>query len=585
MVRTHRVSLGHAMQSKTLFLTLLAASLSACAQMPDWGPGSRTDSSVVLAQATSDGQPEPVPFTPQLMYQFLLGEIAGQRGELRLSAEAYSDLAARTRDVRVARRATELALYARQGGLALRNARLWLELEPDSVKAQQTLASLLVGAGQLAEARPYLERWLQSGAPEQVFMQLHSLFARTTDRQAVATLVSDLAAAYPALAEARFAVGQAAWQAGQGGNALSALDDALRLKPEWEHAALFRAQVLQQKESDAAAIDFLESYLKARPGAAAVRMAYAKQLARAGRLEESRQSFALLAEAEPTNPEPHFALGLVAMQANELDTARSSFLKALDLDYPESSVVRYYLGQIAEAKGALEQSLEWYKSVGGVQAFDAGLRAGMVMGRMGRMEEARSWLARLTVGNEAQAVRLVQADAELLRDAKRYEEAFQVFDAALSRHVDNLDLLYDRAMVAEKLGRLDALERDLRRMIQLKPDYAHAYNALGYTLADRTNRLKEAIELLEKAIALAPDDPFIQDSMGWALYKAKRYPEAAVYLRKAYAARPDPEIAAHLGEVLWMLGEKEEAQRIWQGGLKSFPDNESLRETLSRLAP
>lgn len=569
------------MFSKISLLTLMVVSLSACAQSPVVAQADGASNATVAEK----GPAVRSQLTPQLMYQFLLGEIAGQRGDLKLSAEAYADLAQRTKDARVARRATEIALYARQSSLALRNAKLWLELEPDSLKAQQTLASLLVGTGRLADAKPYLESWIKAGKPDQVFMQLNNLFARHGDKAAVASLVGDLAAAYPALPEARFAVGQAAWQAGQGLNALNALTDALRLKPDWEHAVLYKAQVLQQKDGDEAAVVYMGAYLKDFPNAKDVRMAYAKQLARAGRLEESRQAFDILVRDMPDNPEPHFALGLVAMQGNDLDNARASFEKALQLDYPEKGVVHYSLGQIAEAKGDYPAAIEAYKAVTGHQQFDANLRVGMVLGKSGRMQEGREWLKQLNPISEAQGVRIAQAEAELLRDNKKFAESFTVFDQALGRYPDNLELLYDRAMAAEKLSRLDVLEKDLRRMIQLKPDYAHAYNALGYTLADRTDRLKEAIELLEKAINLAPDDPFIQDSMGWALFKAKRYAESVEYLRRAYAGRDDPDIAAHLGEVLWMKGERDEARRIWQGGLKAHPDNESLRETLSRLAP
>lgn len=573
------------MKIKPFFLALLAVSLSACAQSPVGAQ--QAAAAVASPQESGKKKPEkkPAELTPQLLYQFLLGEIAGQRGELKLSAEAYADLAARTRDARVARRATEIALYARQTKLALRNAQLWQELEPDALKAKQTVASLLVSSGHLAEARPYLEDWIKAGKPERVFMQLHSLFARHGDKQAVASLVADLASAYPALPEARYAVAQAAWQAGQGLNAVKALDETLRLKPDWEHAVLFKAQILQQKDGDQAALEFMAQYLKDQPQARDVRLAYAKQLARAGRMDEAREAFAVLVREAPDNPEPHFALGLVAMQGNDLDNARASFERALELGYAEKGVVNYSLGQIAEAKGEFEAAMERYKAVTGRQEFEAGLRVALVLGKAGRLQEGREWLAQMSPNSEAQGVRIAQAEAELLRDLKRYAEVFEVFAKALERYPDNLELLYDRAMAAEKLDRLDVLEQDLRRMIELKPDYAHAYNALGYTLADRTQRLDEAVELLQKALNLAPNDPFILDSMGWALFKVKRYGEAVEFLRRAYAGRPDPEIAAHLGEVLWTMGQKDEARRVWQGGLKAHPDNESLRETLSRLAP
>ena len=594
------------MNTTSLFPSLLAVSLlvsvSACAQSPDGianggttiktignSSGSTSDSATVASQTAALTQVRDSQLTPQLMYQFLLGEIAGQRGEMKLSAEAYADLAVRTRDARVARRATEVALYARQSGLALRNARLWQELEPDSAKAQQTLASLLVSGGRLSEAKPYVESWLKHGKPEQVFLQMHSLLSRQADKQAVLGMVTGLAAGYPALPEAHFAVAQAAWQAGQGGTALGSIDAALKLKPDWQTALLFKAQVLQQKDSDAAAIAVMASHLQLYPFASEVRTAYAKQLARAGRMDEAKEAFSTLIQQMPENPEPHFALGLVAMQGNDLNAAEASFKRALELRYEDEGTLNFLLGQVSEAQGAAEVAIARYKTVTGRQQLDAGLRAAMLMGKAGRLPEARAWLAEMAALQSANAddriARIAQTESQLLRDAKRYAEAFDVLDKALLRVPDGIELLYDRAMAAEKLNRLDVLERDLRRMIELKPDYAHAYNALGYTLADRTNRLSEAVTLLEKALSLAPEDPFILDSMGWALYKTKRYSEAISFLRRAYQARPDPDIAAHLGEVLWVKGERDEARKIWQNGLKLHPDNETLREVQSRLAP
>jgi tetratricopeptide (TPR) repeat protein len=562
------------MNAKPFCVALLAVSVSACAQSP------------VSDRPVEPVQPAVQGLTSQVLYQFLLGEIAGQRGELRLSAEAYSDLAARTRDARVARRATEVALYARQPQQALKNARLWQELEPNSPKALQTLASLLVSSGRLAEAKPYLNTWIRTGKGGEVFMQLHGLFAKQKDRQAVLDLTTDLAAAYPSSPEARFAVGQAAWQGGQGPKALAALDEALQLKPDWESAALFKAQVLQRTAGGEALLAFFREYLAANPSAREMRLAYAKQLAQAGNFTESRVQFETMTRDSPNDPEAHFAVGLVALQTNDLDSARASFLKALELGHPDEGTVRLYLGQLAEARGQPAEALTWYQSVEkGRQQFDAQLRAALVMGKQGRLDEARAWLAKLAPTNDAERIQAAQTEAQILREAKKFDGVFNVLSKALEKMPDSPELLYDRAMAAEKLNRLDVLEKDLRRLIKLKPDYAHAYNALGYTLADRTGRVQEAIELLEKALKLEPDDPFILDSMGWALFKAKRYPEAVDYLRRAYATRPDPEIAAHYGEVLWMKGDREEARRVWKNGLQIHPDNESLREVASRLMP
>jgi tetratricopeptide (TPR) repeat protein len=563
------------MNAKPLFLALLTVSVSACAQSPVL---ERRDPAIL--PPVSQG------LTSQVLYQYLLGEIAGQRGELKLSAEAYADLAAKTRDARLTKRATEVALFARMPSLAIKNASLWLELEPASPKALQTLSSLLVGAGRFGEAKPHLNNWIRNGKGGEVFMQLHGLFAKQKDRQAVLDLVTDLAAGYPAVPEARFAVGQAASQAGQPAKALAALSEALSLKPDWESAALFKGQVLQKAEGDAALLAFFKDYLAAYPSARDIRLAYAKQLARAGNFTESRAQFEVMTKESPDNPEAHFAVGLVAMQTNDLDSAKASFLKALELHHPEESNVRLYLGQLAEARGTLDEALTWYKSVGhGRMQFDAQLRTALVLAKLGRLDEARTWLANLAPTSDMERLQQAQTEAQILRDAKNYEGVFGVLSKALETMPDSPELLYDRAMAAEKVNRLDTLEKDLRRLIQLKPDYAHAYNALGYTLADRTTRIPEAIELLEKALKLEPDDPFILDSMGWALFKAKRFGEAADYLRRAYGAKPDPEIAAHFGEALWMKGDKEEARRVWKNGLQIHPDNESLRDVASRLMP
>ena len=564
---------------KSGFLVMLSVSLSACAQSPVVKTAAPVAESAPLSPAKSG-------LTSQVLYQFLLGEIAGQRGELKLSAEAYADLAVKTRDARIAKRATEVALYARLAPLALKSARLWQELEPTSPKALQTLSSLLVGSGRMAEARPYLQAWLKTGTGGAVFLQLHGLLAKQKDKQAVLDLVADLAANYPGTPEAHFAVAQAAWHAGNGAKALSSLDEALRLKPDWSAAPLFKAQVLQQMQGEAASLAYLKDYLAAMPAMREVRLAYAKQLARTAKFDESRVQFEYLAQEMPDDPENHLAIGLIAMQTNHFDSAEASLTKALELGHSDTGSVRFHLGQLAEARGNAEQALTWYQSVtSGRQRLDAQLRAAVVMGKLGKIDQALEWLSNLTPGDDAERIRVVQTEAQIMREAKNYSGVVERLTKALEQMPDAADLLYDRAMAAEKIDRLEMLETDLRRLIKLKPEFAHAYNALGYTLADRTNRIDEALVLLDKAIKLEPDDPFIQDSMGWALFKAKRYSEAVDFLRRAHSARPDPEIAAHLGEALWMNGDKDEARRIWQGSLQTHPENESLRETTSRLMP
>jgi tetratricopeptide (TPR) repeat protein len=559
------------MNLKPLCLALLLSPLLACAHPP-------------VAPKAED-KPKATALDNQLLYQFLLGEIAGQRGDFRLATDAYTDLAARTRDARVAKRATEIAMHSRAGAQAFKNAQLWVELDPAAPRARQTLISLLLANNQIQEAKPHLEAWIKLGKPEEAFMQMQGMLSRHKDKLSIANLVNDLAAGYPGLAEGRFAVAHFALQAGQNDQAISAAQEALAVRPGWEPPAQAKAQALHQKEGPDAALAFMDAFLKDYPQAREMRLTYAKQLAKAGRLPESRKVFEQLAQESPHSPGVHYALGLVALQGNDLDNARSSLLKALELRHPDPAAIRLYLGQIDEARGKPDEALAWYEDVARGPAYlDARLRGGALLGKLGRVKEARAWLGASEARNDSDRIQLIQAETLLLRDAKDLEGAYQVLSKAIEKMPGAVDLIYDRAMVAEKQGKLDLLEKDLLEIIRIRPDYAHAYNALGYTLADRTNRIQEAIKYLDQAIKLLPDDPFVLDSMGWALFKARRYEEGVTYLRRAFSARPDPEIAAHLGEALWARGERDEARRVWSASLRDHPDNEVLRETMSRLA-
>ncbi len=571
------------MTLKTLATLLIGlTTLSACANTAvgrsgDAGPEAPQPVATPPRQALS----------PQLLYQFLLGEIAGQRGELSLASEAFLDLAVKTRDPRIAQRATEMAIFARRPAYALRAAQLWLERDPDSLKARQTYVSLLINAGRLKDARPHLEWLLKNGGKSvgDAFLQLTGMLLRHQDKPAVLALMNELAAAYPSVPEASFALAQVAWHAGQTERAMQAADEALRLKPGWESAALFKGQILQRKGDDLV-VNYWQGFLAQHPDAGEVRLALARQYARMSRFEASRAQFEILRSQSQGKPEILVSLGLLAMQMNDMDAAEGYFKEVLANETADRDQARLYLGQLSEARRRYEEALEWYRSVqDGRNLFDAGLKAAIVLGKLGRIDEGRKLLAGLAVDTDADRVRLIQAEAQMLREAKEYKQVFEVLSRGLAAMPESPELLYDRAMAAEKLDRLDVLEQDLRLLIRLRPDHAHAYNALGYTLADRTDRIAEAIELLVQALKLAPDDPFILDSMGWALFKSGRVNEAVDYLRRAYDMRPDPEIAAHLGEALWVRGDREEARRIWQGSLREHPDNESLRETLGRLQP
>ncbi|MDZ7596523.1 MAG: tetratricopeptide repeat protein [Thiobacillus sp.] len=524
------------------------------------------------------------PLTPDILFKFLVAEVAGQRGEMGVAQATYLDLARQTQDPRIARRAVEVSMFARDQAGALEAARLWAAAEPASERAQQTLAALLLNEGRLDEAEPILRILLQENTANG-FLHLSALMGKLRDTRAAQELVERLAADHPTLPEARFAVAQAAATAGRSEAAVAALQQADELRPGWEPAALLRAQILA-KTSRPDALAFMRDFLVRHAGAREVRLAYARALVNANQFTEARAEFTRLTGDFPRNAEVSFAAGLLSLQMGDVEVARDLLTQTLEYNPRDPDMVHYYLGQVAEQMKQPEVAAAHYVEVTtGNYLVPARARQAALLARAGRLDEARALLAFTQGENDAQNVRLVQAQAELLRDNKEHAEAFDVLSAGLKRFPDSADLLYDRAMVAEKLDKLDLLEADLRRVIVLRPDDAQAYNALGYTLADRTDRLAEAITLLDKALALAPEDPFILDSVGWAQYRAGNLARAQEYLERAYKTRPDPEIAAHLGEVLWARGLREEAGKLWQTSLQAHPQNEVLLETLRRLTP
>jgi len=522
--------------------------------------------------------------TENLLYEFLLAEIAGQRGNAALSAQAYVDLAKRTRDPRIARRATEVALYARMNNAAIESATIWHETEPGS-RPLQALAGLLVAAGRYDEALPNLRKLLAGSAnePANGFTQLTRTLANAQDKQAALKLVHSLAADYPKLAESHLAVARAAVNAGDERLALEEARKAGQLRPDWEAPALLEAQLLQKSSVDQAA-SFLTAYLKRYPAARETRLAYARLLVAQKRFGEARAEFQKLMAGAPDGTEVAFAVALLSLQLKDYDAAEKYLRGLIESPYRDKDGVRLYLGQVAEERKNLPEALRWYAEVGeGEQYVQAQIRYAQVLAKQGKLDEARGRLQEAAAKDGQQRVQLVLAEAQLLRDANQPKTAFDLVGQALDRVPNNPELLYDYAMLAEKLERVDILEASLRKLIEIRPEHAHAYNALGYSLADRNQRLPEARELIEKALQLAPEDSFIIDSMGWVLYRMGKLKDSLGYLRRAFAGRPDPEIAAHLGEVLWAMGERAEAERIWGDATRESPDNETLANTIKRL--
>lgn len=521
----------------------------------------------------------------QMVYQVLLGEIALQRGDAELASQAYASLALRTRDLKALERAVEVAGHARRFDLAAEIAKLWLEVEPKSVRAQQLLSGVLLMSNQLTALEPQLARMLESDkeALGANLLSLNRMLSRNPDRRAVFRLIEKLCAPYFGIAEAHYATARAAASAGERQRALAEASRALELRNDWEMAAQLEAQLLAQ-DSVAQGIAALQRFVTRHPGAAEARLQLARALIGEKRFAEARVHFDRLLKDSPNNAEAVFPAAILALQQNDAERAERHLKHLLNLDFSDFSIVHYYLGRIAEEAKHGDTAIEHYDQVKtGEHILSARLGATRILAGRGQFEEARRHLHGTETTSVADRTQLRLAEAQLLRDAKKPAEAFALLEEALTEQPEQPELLYEAAMIAERLNRFDVLEAHLRRLIELQPDSAQAYNALGYSLAERNLRLPEAFELISTALRLSPGDPFILDSMGWILYRQGDFPGALNHLEQAYKERFDPEIAAHLGEVLWKMGRKDEARRTWQEAQKKHPDNEALTTLIKKF--
>lgn len=542
------------------------------------------DTSASARAATRPNLPK-LALTPEMLHQFLVAEIAGQRGHLALAVGAYRDLARTTRDPRVAQRAAEIALYARQYEPAIESARIWAELAPESQAARQMLASLLAASGRSDELAAHVSKMLAGEGARigEALLRLPRIFSRNPDKAAVRRLIDQVTDPYLGIAEAHFTRAVAAFEAQDALRAQIESQRALSLRPDWEQAALLHAQVTANR---AEAIEDLARFVEANPKANEARLTLARLLVSERRYEQARRHFGTLLSGNPDNPDIIYAVAVLSLQLNEPSLAEGHLRRLVELGYAESNAAKLYLGQIAEERRRWDEAVRWYAQVGaGEQYLPAQMRMATALVQMGKLDDARAALRLASAANPRERAQLTIAEAQLLREANRHPEAFAVLEEGLAHQPGQPDLLYEAALVAEKIGRGDILERYLRQLIKQKPDHAHALNALGYSLADRNERLDEAQQLIDKALSLAPNDPFILDSKGWVLFRLGNAAGAVEALAKAYALRADPEIAAHLGEVLWIMNRRDEAEKTWADALRANPDNAVLAATIKKFRP
>ncbi len=520
------------------------------------------------------------------LFKLLVAEFAGQRGKLGIALDNYLALARSSTDPQLAERAARIAVFAHDDVRALEAAEIWRHLQPQSLEARQILAVMYIRTGNLAAARDELEYILGSpqGTRTQKLRMIASFLGREQDKAAAMKVMEDLLETRKDDPEALFAFALLAVRAGQLDKADDAMARAMQQSPGNLNLALAYFGILQKQGHRQAAFNWIKGLLDQRPDSFELRMVFARLLADLQRYDEARAEFNALAAIAPENADVHYALGLLNLQANHLDEARVHFIHLINIG-ARKDTAKYYLGQIAEAHRLLEAALEWYDSVReGEHVFHARLQAISILAQQKRYTQAMSRLRQIRAEDASQRLQLIRAQADLLTQQGRHGEALEVYNQALAEHED-ADLLYSRAMLAEKMGRLDILEADLRRVIEMQPDNAQALNALGYTLADRTDRYREAHELIARALKLKPNDFYILDSMGWVLYRLGRLDEAISYLQRARAIRNDPEVSAHLGEVLWVKGDKQAAKAVWEGALQESPDDARLQRLINKFTP
>ena len=583
---------GSALKNAFVIVTL-SSLLAACATAPSTVPVAPEPAPVVEAAiADPDAGLPKVDMTSNMLYQLSRAEFEFRGGEYQGPYLTMLSLARQTRDPRLARRAAEMAIAAKQADDALAALRLWRDIAPDSDEAAQYYLGLVVLTNNFADAEPILQSRLAAmpaAARGLALYQTQQLLARAPEKDAAYAMLKRLVAPYGNTMEGHVVLSQGAFARGEKAEAAREAKAALALKPDAEIAILSLAQAL---DDDAKVGVLLKEFLDGYPKAQEVRAAYARVLVNRKDYAAARAEFLVLEKAQPENPAHIYALGVLAMQMNQPAVAEQYLTRFVDVlgasnaEDKDPSKVLIMLSQLAEDRGDLKAALGWLDKVGADDPkmnLAVQVRRAQLSAKQGDLAAARRILAGLSPAEPAEQAQLLGIEAQLLTDAGKSGEAYTLMEKAAAKYPKNPDLLYDFALMAEKTGRVDVMEKTLRRVMAQAPDNQHAYNALGYSLAERNIRLPEALKLIQKAQQMAPNDPFIMDSMGWVQYRIGNLDEAEAQLRRAYALRNDADIAVHLGEVLWKQGKQDDALALWRAAHAKDPRNDSLRTTLARF--
>ncbi len=566
----------------TIYMAILGGLflLSGCANSPKSGEEAEE---VLVSKAPELVLPD-VELTADLLNKTLLAEVAVQRAQYGVAVKLYRDLAIETRDPRLVEHATRVALFARDLGVARETGEIWLELDPTNLDARQIMTALYVKSGEFDRALGLLESLLdETTADDQDrYMLILRLLGREQDKEGARVLMEKFLERHPDDVAGLYAYAQLALRDGKTDEADKASEHLLELKPDWSSAVVLRTRILQATNRGDEALAYLRGVVK-RKGDDDLRAVLGRMLLDAREYREAQVQFERILKNSPDKVDILFLAAGVASQLKDFERAKVHFLHLNQLGERQDESA-FFLGDIEEREGNLEAAIGWYDKVRqGNNYLDARGRSALLMARMGDLDGARAHLSAVVPRNDVQRLKLFLIEGEVLRETKHYEEAFDLYTQGLEVLPGKSALLYARAMVADVLNRLDVLEQDLQEILEKQPDHVEALNALGYVLADRTHRYKEAEGYIKRALELRPEAAHILDSYGWVKYRQGQFDEAVTYLRQALDRNFDPEIAAHLGEVLWVKGDRDEARSIWDEALKKQPENKVIIDIRQRL--
>lgn len=519
----------------------------------------------------------------EFVYKFLLAEIAAQRGDFNSAGHIYLDLAKQTHSISLAERATHIAGSSRNGRVALDSAKVWNSLDPKSIQAQQILAELYITSGNLSKAKSIVKKLLEQDTYRGGgFLYLNSILAKVVNKKNALRFIIDIAEPYSNSKEARFAVAHAAYFANNKKLANSELVKIKKIDPKWQTAVLFEGYIIGLK-SQRKAENFYISYLKKYPEANEVRLEYAKLLTNQKKYNLAKDEFLKIVNSSLASAEISFTVSLLAIELGDHSLAENFLMQSLERGYPEPEQIYIYLARIEDTKGNYSEALTWLNKINSGPFFiESKILAAELIAKYEDNEQAIESLDQYNNLTPRAKLQLFRAKLSILYSDNKDNEAYELIKKEEKNFQDSPEFKYDYAMLAEKMGNAVLMEQLLREAIKIKPDYAVAYNALGYSFADRNIKLDEAKINIEIALSLEPENHYIIDSMGWVQYRLGNIDAALDFLRKAYAIKKDPEISAHLGEVLWEANKIDEAKQIWKESLQQYPDNKILLRTVKK---